>query len=151
MSRLRAALALVALAVIVGGAIILTRRGEDCDPRDLLRVEGPAELVATADGLSVIVSSDEGFTVGALMWILRIGDTEFSLSRYPDFSTNRIEFPIPDDALSRLQDGDGIDIRYGNPIPRGGSSFDAWFPVEEDIDRRGGFAVFRVLDDCATR
>ncbi len=129
----------------------MTRRGEDCAPRDLLRVEGPAELVETADGLSVIVSSDDGFTVGALFWILRIGDTEFSFSRYPDFSTNRIEFPIPDDALPRLRDGDGIGIRYGNPTPRVGSRFDAWSPVEGDIDRETGFAVLRVLDDCAPR
>jgi hypothetical protein len=85
------------------------------------------------------------------MWVLRIGDTEFSLSRYPDFSTNRIEFPIPDDALSRLRDGDGFGIRYGNPTPRVGSSSGAWSPVETDIDRQDGFAVLRVLDDCLTR
>jgi len=151
MSRHRVTLILVAVAVIVGGAIIVIRQGESCAPEDLLRIEGPAELVETAEGLSVIVSSDEGFTVGALVWILRIGDTEFSLSRYPDFSTNRIEFPIPDDALSRLQDGDGIDIRYGNPTPPTGSGFGAWSPVENDIDRQDGFAVLRVLDDCRTR
>lgn len=151
MSWRRVAFAATALTVIAGGILMMSRQGENCALEDLLRVEGRAELLLTEDGLSVLVSSDEGFTVGALAWILRIGDTEFSLSRYPDFSTNRIEFPIPDDALSRLQDGDGIDIRYGNPIPRGGSSFDAWSPVEGDIDRTDGFAFLRVLDDCATR
>jgi len=150
MSWRRAALALVVFAIIVGGAIIVTRRGENCAPRDLLGIEGPAELVGTADGLSVIVPSDQGFTVGALVWILRIGDTEFSLSSYPDFSTNRIEFPIPDDALPRLQDGDGIGIRYGNPTPRIESSFGAWAPAESNIDRSSGFATLRVLEDCAS-
>ncbi len=150
MSRLRGVLALVALVVIILGAIVVTRRGETCAPQDLLRVEGPAELAATADGVSVIVSSDEGFTVGALMWVLRIGDTEFALSRYPDFSTNRIEFPIPTVALPRLHDGDGIGIRYGNPTPRAGSGLDAWSPVGGDIDRTEGFAALRVLDDCDT-
>lgn len=151
MIRRQVTLILVAVAVIAGGAIVVTRQGVDCAPQDVLRVEGPAELVETADGLSVITSSAEGFTVGALVWILRIGDTEFSVSRYPDFSTNRIEFPIPDDALSRLRDGDGIGIRYGNPTPRGGSSPGAWSPVVTDIDRQEGFAVLRVLDDCLTR
>ncbi len=149
MSWQRATLALVALAIVVVAAIVVTRPGEDCTPRDLLRVEGAAEMVETPDGLSVIVSSDEGFTMGALVWILRIGRTEFSSSRYPDFSTNRIEFPIPDDALPRLRDGDGIGIRYGNPTPQVGSRFDAWYTVEGNIDRETEFAVVRVLDDCA--
>lgn len=151
MRRRRVVLVLVAVAVIASGAIVTTRQGENCAPLDVLRVEGPAQLVETADGLSVIVSSDEGFTVGALMWVLRIGDTEFSLSRYPDFSTNRLEFSIPGDALSRLSDGDGIGIRYGNPTPRVGSNSGAWSPVETDIDRQDGFAVLRVLDDCLSR
>ena len=148
MSRPRTALALAALVATVGGVLLVTRPGESCDPQDRLRLEGPAELVETADGLSVVVSSDEGFTVGALVWILRVGDTEFSLSRYPDASPNRLEFPIPDDALSRLHDGDGIGIRYGNPTPRSGSSFGVWVPAEGNIDRRHGFATLRVLDDC---
>ena len=150
MSRQRVALALTALAVIVGGIVVVTRGGDDCGPGDLLRIDGAAELVETADGQSVILSSEDGFTVGALVWILRIGDTEFSLSRYPDSSTNRIEFPIPDDALSRLQDGDGIGIRYGNPIPRLGSSAGAWAPAQGKVDRGDGFAVLRVLEGCAS-
>ena len=150
MSRQRVALTLTALAVIDGGIVVVTRGGEDCSPRDLLRIEGAAELVETADGQSVILTSEEGFTVGALVWILRIGDTEFGLSRYPDFSVQRIEFPIPDDALSRLRDGDGIGIRYGNPIPRLGSNGGAWAPAQGIIDRGDGFAVLRVLDDCPT-
>ena len=148
MSWQRAAFALVVFALIVGITVNITRHGEDCSPRDLLRIDGPAEFVETPDGLSVIVSSDEGFTMGALFWILRIGDTEFSLSRYPDFSTNRIEFPIPDDALPRLQDGDGIGIRYGNPTPRRGSNVGGWAPAAENIDRGKGFVVLGVLEDC---
>ncbi|MDH3426377.1 MAG: hypothetical protein OEM22_06865 [Acidimicrobiia bacterium] len=150
MSWQRVAVALVAFAVIVGGAIIAIRGGEDCGPRDVLRIEGAAELEESADGMSVILASDEGFTVGALVWILRIGDTEFHHSRYPDFALTRIEFPIPDDALSRLRDGDGIGIRYGNPTPLPGSGFGAWAPVEGNMDRRDGFAVLRVLDDCTS-
>jgi hypothetical protein len=150
MSWQRVVVGLVVVAVIVGGAIFVTRLGENCAPHDLLRIEGSAELVETADGLSAIVSSDEGFTVGALFWILRIGDTEFSLSRYPDVSLNRLEFPIPDEALSRLRDGDGIDVRYGNPPSRIGSSLDAWAPAEGIIDRTEGFAVLSVQDDCSS-
>lgn len=146
----RAALVVGVLTAIVGGAIIVTRGGGDCGPRDLLRIEGDAELVKNANGLSVFVSSDDGFTVGALVWILRIGNTEFNLSRYPDFSTDRIEFPIPEDALSRLRDGDGIGIRYGNPTARPGSGSGAWAPAQENIERSDGFAVLRVLDDCAS-
>ena len=149
MSWRRLALALVGLAVIVGGVIIVTRRGENCDPTARMHVEGPAELRETPDGLSVIVSSEEGFTVGALVWILRIGDTEFALSRYPDFSLNRIEFPIPEEAVSRFQDGDGLGMRYGNPTTQGGSSFAAWFPAEANLERTDGFAVLRVSDDCS--
>lgn len=151
MSRQRVVLVVVALVFIVGGVVIVASWGEECALRDRLRLEGAAELVETPEGLSVIVSSDEGFTVGALVWILRIGTTEFGLSRYPDSSITTIEFPIPDDALSRLQDGDGVGIRYGTPTPRATSSFGAWFPTEAGVDRSDGFAVLRVLDDCATR
>jgi hypothetical protein len=150
MSRLRVTLVLVALAVIVGGAVIASRRGEDCALRDRLRIEGPAELMGTPEGVSVIVSSEEGFTVGALVWLLRIGDTEFGLSRYPDSSTDRIEFLIPDDALPRLHDGDGVGMRYGNPLPRSPSSSGAWSPAAANTVGSEGFGTLRVLDDCST-
>lgn len=147
MSRQRGALAIIVLIVIIG-AILATRDGDDCDLPDRLSIEGAAELLATDEGMSVVLTSVEGFTMGALFWILRIGDTEFQLSQYPDFSTDRIEFPIPDEALVRFQDGDGIGIRYGNPVLTPGSIGGDWAEAQPGVDRGEGIAQLRVAEGC---
>ncbi len=148
MSRQRGALALIALAAVIGVSILIARHGNDCDLPDRLSIEGAAELVATDEGLSVVLTSEEGFTMGALFWILRIGDTEFQLSRYPDFSTDKIEFPIPDGALVRFRDGDGVGIRYGNPVLTPGSIGGDWAEAQPGVDRGEGIAHLRVADGC---
>ncbi len=147
MNRQRGALAFIVLTVIIG-AILVTRDGSDCDLRDRLSIEGAAELLATDEGLSVVLTSEEGFTMGALFWILRIGDTELQLSQYPDFSTDKIEFPIPDGALVRFQDGDGVGIRYGNPVLTPGSNGGDWAEAQPGVDRGEGIAHLRVAERC---
>jgi len=148
MRRQRGAVALIALAAVIGVSILVTRDGDDCDLPDRLSIEGAAELLATEEGLSVVLTSEEGFTMGALFWILRIGATEFHLSQYPEFSMNRIEFPIPDGALVRFQDGDGVGIRYGNPVLTAGSIDREWTEAQPGVDRREGIAHLRVAQDC---
>ena len=68
-----------------------------------------------AAGYRVLVTRDTDFHVGALMWMLRVGDTQFHRSDYPGPRLTTIEFPIPSAALSHLQDGDSVAVHYGSP------------------------------------
>lgn len=148
MNRKRSTIALVALIVVLGGLFIATRPGDDCDSREPLRIEGDAELVETADGRSVVLFSEDGFTVGAALDSPH-RNTEFQLSRYPELAPTTIEFLIPDEAPPRLRDGDGIAVRYGNPIARPGTGGAGWAPADPQVDRGAGFAVLRVGEVCA--
>lgn len=144
LSKLIGAVAIT--AVIVGILLFAARDGASHCEEPILTVAGDGvELLESADGLEVVLTAEDGFYVGALAWVLRIGPVEFDRSYYPDFATTRLSFPIPQEAKAMLKDGDGIDVRYGNPI---GSGTDGFAPAASEVDRASGFATLRVSDGC---
>lgn len=103
------------------------------------------ETIETSEGLGVLATSDEGFYVGALFWILRIGDVEIDRSTYPGLTINELEFQIPEDARRHFTDGDPVSIRYGNPV----SSGNAGYVLGAGANGSGGeVAVLRIADGC---
>ncbi len=147
MIRGRRTWAVVALSLVaIAAAILFTRSDPDCSPAARMSIAGDATLVSGADGVSVVLTSEDGFTVGALFWILRIGDTEFPVSRYPTFVDTTIEFPLPGAALPRLRDGDTVSIRYGNPATGAGGI--GWGAAPIDAAPGTSLATLRIADRC---
>jgi hypothetical protein len=139
--------AIVAVLLVVVLAFVVGSRDDRCVEPTLAVVGNGVELSEGDDGVEVVVTSDEEFAVGALAWILRIGRLEFDRSSYPGGTLTQLSFPIPLAAVPLLEDGDGIGVRYGNPI---GSGTNGYALADVDIDRKSGFATLRVYDACST-
>lgn len=137
--------ATAAVLLVVVLALVVRNRNEDCGAPTLAVVGSGVELLEGDDGLEVLVTSEEEFAVGALAWILRIGRLEFDRSSYPEGTLNRLLFPIHAAAVPLLEDGDGIGVRYGNPI---GSGTNGYALADAAIDRESGFATLQVSDAC---
>lgn len=114
----RNVIATVIAIVALGGAAVFvaSRIDNDCGAAGVPATDNPdVRFESAADGFTLRVTSDEDFHVGALDWILRIGDVQFYRSQYPDFTLAVIEFQIPQSALELLDDGAPITVHYGNP------------------------------------
>lgn len=142
----RKLLAAAAVVVVAFAAVIAIQSGNDGCGDPILSVAGEGvALRETTDGPEVVVSAENDFTVGALAWILRIGRLEFDRSYYPEGSLTELAFPIPAEAVALLEDGDGIAVRYGNPLA---TTREGFAPADSTVDRSSGFATVRIADDC---
>lgn len=113
MSR-RVALAIL-VALIVAAGVGLFLRSNRC--RDLVGIEGAGfEVEQSGEDLLVVAISETGFPVGALDWVLQIGDLGFGGGSYSDATLDELTFTIPIEARSLLADGDPIAISYRNPM-----------------------------------
>ena len=102
-----AVLVLLLVAACAGGSTACP----EIDP-DAVNVQ--QRIATTDDGVEFEVRSAEPFPVRALFPILRIGDHEFSRSRYPDDgSLNTLIFPIPAEEFAELRDGDLVVVHHG--------------------------------------
>ncbi len=142
----RAIIAVMTVAALIAVVVFAVQNGDgECEKPTLAIASDAVELLETADGLELVVTAEEDFYMGALLWILRIGRLEFDRSYHPDGALTRLAFPIPATAVEMLADGDGIDVRYGNPI---GSAADGFARADLDVDRESGFATLRVTETC---
>ena len=146
MNRVMVGVILTILAVAIATVFATRRTSDECGSRSGISIQGErAEIIDTPDGSSVVVTADEGFRVAALVWVLRIGDLEFDRSRYPDSTENTLEFPIPEGAISQLQDGDSVSVRYGNPVV---SQIDGYAFADQAANDAAGFATIRIPEAC---
>lgn len=143
--KTRWAMAVIGGMVVLGLLLVIRGDDGDCGGSKLTVAGDGVQLIESAGALEAVVTADEAFRVGALNWILRIGRLEFDRSHHPDGDLNRIAFPLPAEAVALLEDGDGIDVRYGNPITSGASGYAR---ADLDVDRTAGFATIRVVDAC---
>ena len=114
---------LITVAVLAAGltAAILLRSG-DCAQQ--LSIDGDGfTVLSSEDGIQVIVSSPEDFHMGALTWVLSIGDMRFDRSGYPHVNLRTLAFPIPDEALALIADRDPVTVSYGIPVGSGSGGF----------------------------
>ena len=78
-----------------------------------------AELTITSvteadDTIELTVRNTDNFTVGALPYVLKIGDARFRRSRSPsDGALDTLIFLIPRDTFNQLNEGDLVDLGYG--------------------------------------
>lgn len=149
------ALTLVLLGVAATAAVLMIRPQPCGDPGPHIEGAG-AELHQGAEGYSVLVTSDTDFHVGALMWMLRIGDSQFHRSDYPEQRLTTIEFPMPSEALSRLRDGDSVAVHYGSPASTQLVGDGSYSVVSNDGDeasvdslRGDAFGTLRIPGECA--
>ena len=79
-----------------------------------------AELTITSvteadDTIELTVRNTDNFTVGALPYVLKIGDARFRRSRSPsDGALDTLIFLIPRDTFNQLNEGDLVDLGYGS-------------------------------------
>lgn len=78
-----------------------------------LRRAAPA-AIGESGGYEIMVRSSTGFPVRNELAVLRIGDRELTLSRYPDSGeTTTLLFQVPATELSVIPDGAALTLRYG--------------------------------------
>ena len=68
----------------------------------------------TNDTIELTVRNTDNFTVGALPYVLKIGDARFSRSRSPsDGALDTLIFLIPRDTFNQINEGDLVALGYG--------------------------------------
>jgi hypothetical protein len=78
-----------------------------------------ARVLNNLPGVEIEVMSNEPFPVRNELHVLRIGNREFVLSRYPSSGeTNRLIFTIPLSEFTQLVSGDEIWLQYGRQPAR---------------------------------
>ncbi len=116
MPRRILAIAIVAIALVMAVIYAVSQNGAGCSGSTVPSTDSPnATFEVAADGFTLRIARDEQFQIGALDWLLRIGDVEFYGARFPDGSLDAIVFDVPSEALQHLSDGDPISVIYGNP------------------------------------
>jgi hypothetical protein len=75
-------------------------------------------------GVEIELISTRAFPVRNELAVLRVGDGEFTLSRYPeDGHTNTLIFTLTTKEFARLANGDPVTVQYGRGLSGGGWDF----------------------------
>jgi hypothetical protein len=75
-------------------------------------------IETTEDGIEVELTSSKPFPVRALPPILRVGSSEFRLSRNPeDGRLETLIFLVPEKDFAELRADDAVAVFYGSPAP----------------------------------
>lgn len=111
-----------ATVVAVLGVVLFTARdaGDSEGCNDAAAAEDTLNILrsvtTTEDGVEIELWSREPFPVRALVAVLRIGDVDLAISRYPDSgSLNTLIFRASVDEFEQMAEGDETIIYYGSP------------------------------------
>jgi hypothetical protein len=111
------------------------------DPVILASDETPVDIGSTADdvnqvkairqvsfggtsALEIELKSNRHFLPKGTLLVLRIGESEFGVSRYPQSGeTTTVTFTLTPEQFAQIQDGDTITVQYGSGPDRRGWNF----------------------------
>jgi len=80
--------------------------------RSIRAVEASTSLQGRP-GIEIELSSDQAFPVRNELVVLRIGEQEFSVSRYPTGDTHALVFTLTPEEFDKTANGDGVIVQYG--------------------------------------
>jgi hypothetical protein len=86
-----------------------------------LRSVPSSPLLGNRPAVEIEVFSAQGFPVRGELPILRIGERQFILSRYPESGdTHSLIFTLPKEEFAALKNGDPVTLQYGQGegVPR---------------------------------
>jgi hypothetical protein len=99
-----------------GDRVVVSHPGRTVSIRSL------RATIESSAAVEIEVFSDDRFPVRNELAVLRIGDDEFSLSRYPDSGDTRtLIFTLTAEEFDRTRDGDPVTVQYGR-----GEPFEQW-------------------------
>jgi len=87
-----------------------------------LRTADAAHALNSLQTIEVVVTSNQPFPVQNQLAVLRIGTSEFNISRYPETGElTTLTFSITGDDFAALNNGDPVRVQYGSGVraPRG--------------------------------
>lgn len=71
-------------------------------------------ITEVSGGVELTVTNSDEFYVGALPFVLKIGDKTFSKSRHPDNGDiHTLIFLIPSEVFAQLEESAAVDLGYG--------------------------------------
>jgi hypothetical protein len=87
-----------------------------------IKIVPSSEALDSNTGVEIELLSTEAFSVRDELTVLRIGDKEFTLSRYADDgNTNTLVFTLTPEEFAQIGNGDPVTVQYGR-----GTSPDVW-------------------------
>lgn len=109
---------------LIGGTSILTGGTERMHEGTITAIRSVASssVLNNRSGIEIEVSSNDGFPVRGELAVLRIGNRDFTLSRYADGSLNTLIFTLTEEEFAQLAGGAEARVQYG----RGAEATERW-------------------------
>jgi len=105
-SRRGSVLGALACAILISGTMMLAQQDAALNSIQSIKT-------AQAGGVDIAITSTTGFLQSDVP-VLRIGDQEFMISRYPeDGSANTLIFTLTAEEFDRTRTGDKVTFQYG--------------------------------------
>src|SRR4029079_6125324 len=98
---------------------------DDSSTSDVNEVKSMRQVSAGgASAIEIELRSNREFLPQRELLVLRIGDREFGVSRYPQTGeTTGVTFTLTPEQFAQLQDGDSLRVQYGSGADRPGWNF----------------------------